>query len=681
MQSLNSLAWRNLKADRPRALLSMLAIALGTAIAIAGSVVAESTRKAILTSDELRSMMEGLLDQVDPIMAFVSVVIMLTAGFLIFNAFAMSVTQRRQQIGAFRSLGMTGKQVLRLLVTEALIVGAIGTAAGVLAGPLMGQGIVALLKRFGGGLFAFETAAPTAFSVALAIGLGMGVTLLAVLIPAWHALRISPLAALREPAAAGVDRNPVRRAFLGMMLIILLALDLMVDPPGSWANYPQNVTLSALLVATWFLALILVFPWLIGTLGQASNQPLSRLMGANGRLIADNFRRGRRRVTLTVLTLTIGLAVITGLTGFMDYMFNTLFMATMQGGVERQVYYLSRIDPSQGWEGIMARDMDTILLTDDELAAIHTLDDNQRVLADIHFVIVPELSFMGSAYFSFVIDPEAVRAFGDGLFSFSEGDWGSAMPLMQSGCGVLMMPLVASRNHVSLHDRFTVSGPSGPVECTVAGIGTTSTGATIISAAAGSAFEIGQPVLTLLMPGPSSDPVEAELAVIQSEFPEVAVTTMSLLVDRQQEGLTLIIGMMNGMLFLAILGAAMGIINTTMMSVSERRRELGLLRAVGSTKRQIGTIIMGEAAMIGALGGLMGFVAGIGFLLIYVVTYGSRSWGIDLPLWSTAFESTRPALLTGFIGLIAAPVISALAAWPPTRQILRERPVESLALQ
>ena len=681
MRSLNSLAWRNLKANRPRAVLSVLAITLGAAITIAGSVVAESTRKAILTSDELRSMMEGLLDQIDPIMAFVSLVIMLTAGFLIFNAFAMSVTQRRQQIGALRSLGMTGGQVLRLLVTEALIIGGIGTVLGVLAGPFMGQGIVALLKRFGGGLFAFETAAPTASSVALAIVLGMGVTVLAVLVPARRALRISPLAALREPNATGIARNPVRQTIVGIGLIVLLGLELIIDPPGEWADYPRNVTLSVLLATTWFVALILMLPWLIGNLGNATSRPLSRLMGANGRLIADNFRRGRRRITLTVLTLTVGLAVITGLTGFMDYMFNTLFMTTMQGGVERQVYYLSRIDPSQGWEGIMARELDTILLTDDELAAIHTLDDNHRVLADIHFVIVPELSFMGSAYFSFVIDPNAVRAFGDGLFSFSEGDWDSAMPLMQSGCAVLMMPLVASRNNITLYDRFTVSGPNGPVECTLAGIGTTSTGATIVNTAAGSAFDIDQPVLTLLMPGSNRALVEAELAVLQSNFPEVAVTAMSVLVDRQQEGLTLVTGMLNGMLLLAILGAALGIINTTMMSVDERRRELGLLRAIGSTRRQVRTVVMGEAAMIGTLGGLLGFIAGIGFVLIYVVTYGSSSWGIDLPLWSTAWESTRPALVTGFIGLIAAPVISALAAWLPTRQILGERPVETLAMQ
>ena len=90
---------------------------------------------------------------------------------------------------------------------------------------------------------------------------------------------------------------------------------------------------------------------------------------------------------------------------------------------------------------------------------------------------------------------------------------------------------------------------------------------------------------------------------------------------------------------------------------------------------------MGEAALIGLAGGVLGLVAGVGATLVFIVTYGSNGWGISLPLWPTALESARLGLGVGLIGLLAAPVISALAAWLPAWGILRGKPIETLALQ
>jgi putative ABC transport system permease protein len=128
-----------------------------------------------------------------------------------------------------------------------------------------------------------------------------------------------------------------------------------------------------------------------------------------------------------------------------------------------------------------------------------------------------------------------------------------------------------------------------------------------------------------------------------------------------------------------VLAAALGIINTTMMSVQERRHELGLIRAVGATRRQVRSVVMGEAALMGLVGAIIGVIAGAGMTIIFVVTYGGNSVGLDdLPLWSTALEVLRPVLVTGIVGLIVAPLISALSAWLPTRNLLKGAAIETL---
>ena len=137
----------------------------------------------------------------------------------------------------------------------------------------------------------------------------------------------------------------------------------------------------------------------------------------------------------------------------------------------------------------------------------------------------------------------------------------------------------------------------------------------------------------------------------------------------------------NVLYWLAMGVAFIGILSTLMSLQLERRREIGLLRAVGATRRQTRTMIMGEATLMGIIGGVCGLVAGVGLVMIFVVTYGSNSWGVTFPLWPAAFDAALPAFASGMVGLILAPFIAAGAAWLPARRILREQPVESLIIE
>jgi ABC-type antimicrobial peptide transport system permease subunit len=159
----------------------------------------------------------------------------------------------------------------------------------------------------------------------------------------------------------------------------------------------------------------------------------------------------------------------------------------------------------------------------------------------------------------------------------------------------------------------------------------------------------------------------------------MTLSEMEVLADLQVEVLDRLPTVFSALLLLAILAAGLGVVNTTLISVAERQRELGLLRAVGATRRQVMAVVAGEAALMGLLGGLLGLVAGAGITAILAVTYGGNGWGIPgLDLWPAAWRSMQPALLNGLVGMLIAPFICAGAAWLPARAILRSPAIETI---
>jgi putative ABC transport system permease protein len=162
-------------------------------------------------------------------------------------------------------------------------------------------------------------------------------------------------------------------------------------------------------------------------------------------------------------------------------------------------------------------------------------------------------------------------------------------------------------------------------------------------------------------------------------YPDIEVVKMETAFELPFQVMEQLPLMLNALLLLAILSAALGVVSTTMISVSERRLELGLLRAVGASRRQVRGVVVGEAGLIGLVGGALGTLAGAGVTVILVVTYGGNAWGIPgLDLWGSAWRSLSPALFNGLVGMITAPFICAGAAWLPVRSILSGPVIETM---
>lgn len=683
------LALRELAAHWVRTLLSALAVALGVAMII-GAGVFRSGVEASWTAGENK--FAFITEISNLVFGGAGLMMLAAAGFLIYNAFAMHVTQQQRQIGLLRSLGMVRGQALRLTLVEALFTGGLGTILGVLGGPLVGNGILAAMAYFG---VEVGTGAVAPGGVALAVVMGLGISLLAALVPARRAAALSPLAALRDaPATAAppaVSARALRRwdvkTRLGSLLLVILWGYLALFPPGTWSGYhpPLDYILAGSLWVLWWTGLLWLTPLLLGGVVSLAQRGWRRSGGAIGRLLGDNLGRAPERLRLTALTFAVALLMMVTTGGFVSFGNDVLVRRLATQALREQAWYVYPFNRVEGLGQLSGFQADAPSLDPAVIAEVERLAAGRAQVEPLYMVVVPEISSPFVGFPSLVtLSPERLAR--PGQFTLVEGSWETALPLLRTGCGLLVTPAVAGRHGVGAGGTLTVTGRSGPVACTVAAIGAGGF-APMSFIGPGALAEFVAPGQTpdslQLRPLPEADvlALDADLSALAARYGEDKVY-----VSRPEDELRSITGtsdqlvvIFNGLLLLAVGAGALGSINTTLVSILERRRELGLLRAVGATRRQVAWLVVGEAALTGLLGALLGILAGLGTSAIYALTYGGITFGlVDLPLWPAVGEIIWPALRNGLPGLVAAPLLAASAAWPAARAVLRGPAIETL---
>lgn len=681
MHSITDLAWRSLSANRLRSALSICAVMMGVAIASGSDTLARSIKAGILQTEELQTIMSGMLAMMDPMLSFVSAVILVAAGFLIFNVFNMAITRQRQQIGSLRLLGMTRDQMRRVILLEGLIIALSGATLGALISPPFSAGLLLLVKQITGPLLAYADVPPDA-GVLFWAWLGGGLAaLLACWLPARRAMQIAPLDALRQPEAGGVEALDLRRFWPIALLAAALLLGVLLLRPSRWLVEPWDTLAALFFVLLWCSLVARLVPLVLHGLSY-----LLRRVGASAtlRLIGENLQRARGRVTMTVVSFMLAVMVLTGLTGFLQFFMTYGVMETLRSVTQHGSFLVTRLDMLSGWDGIVSRRMDSIFLSDEQLNAVAEALGEDAAYAPLYFAVVPELSAFGSGFFSYMMNADQLQALGTMFFTFSEGDWETALPILRAGCGVLVAPLITNRHRVSLGDTLPVTGLNGTVNCTIAGIGTSAANTSIISDTLRHELVRDNPVMLFVVPraGIASEALQARLEGPIQAHPPLAVLRMDQYSELMESSTLMISATFNLMLLLALLAAALAVVNTMLISVEERRREIGLLRAVGATQAQVRRILTGEAVLMGLAGGGLGGLAGLGIVALIVSTYGSSTFATvqQASTLQILSVSLAPALLVMAFGLLAAPLVALLAAWSPTVQILRQQPIESLAL-
>lgn len=647
-------------------------MALGVSVILAADIVKSALLGALESSDAGKLVYSGIFDQLNVNLNASGIAISLAAGFIVFNAFGISIARRRRKLATLRSIGMTRSQVLRLTLVEAIFTGATGVVLGLLAGPILGRLTIEALKGVTDeGVLLFSPGPPSATIVVLAILLGLLISLLAALLPAIQATQVSPLAARRpmESEVPGSARSWTGWAALAGMVLILIYLRAM--PPGKELDPPWDVRAALFFVLLWLTLVLLVTAAAAGVVGSMARGPLGRVAGVSGVLIADNLRRGRRRVWLTVLSLAFALALVVGLAGFTRFTFEFLMRPIIDRASGLGAWVATGFDVMAGMGSFQGAD--DITLSSQDLEAVRAAVGDRAALNEIRYAAAPELSFFGSSFFSFLLTPEQTKQGADWLFEFEQGDWNSARRIMEQGCGVLVVPAVASELDADLGDTVLVSGSGEPVECMLAGIGSSFVTASVIGSTDPDAFEATDPLLVMITPLPGADRIalEADLARLSSGLTITVIDDVTGAINGLVEQIPVVL---NGMAVLAVLAASLGVVNTLTASVVERRGELGLFRAVGATRRQLRTVVTGEAALLAGLGAAIGIAAGLGIAIILPTVYGGSSWGIsDLDHWAAATDAVNHALVNAIVGWVMAVLIGVIAGILIAQGVLRHR--------
>lgn len=576
--------------------------------------------------------------------AWLAAIVLFVGGFLIINTISMTVSERAREVGLLRAAGATRGQIFRFVLVGAGILGIIGSLLGLAVGAGLGALIAGSVRALTG--FSAQVDGRSVASLALAFFVGLAVTVAGAIEPAIRASRISPVEALR----AGLDVPTVRRGRLLWMTAVLgfvAIMALLVWPPAAGTVGADR----ALLVFGVVLLATLLTPVIMSPLARIVGIPLSFVVRLEERLARGSLARDRGRTALTLGALVIGLSMVVAL-GW-----------TAQAARERAAAWLVDVVPG-----------------DELVTSIRPVAAGEQVQATLAAVpgvrSVSPIATFDLAYKGVRIDAAAIvgRDFlEDGRLTFVEGDRATALRALDAGGAAIIPSATAERLGLRVDDKITLAlGSGSTLVLRVAGIVDRSIpsggGEAILigwSDASGPIGVAGADVFAVrFAPGaPVSSRTNLE-AVAKSLALEA--NPLSRIEGAVTEALGRVFGLFDALALVALLVAALGIVNTLGMGVLERVREIGVLRAIGMSRRQASRMVVTEAIVLGLVGTILGTFVG---LLI----------GVILLLFSGDFDVSM-ALPWGSIGAAAVLGISCpiVASYYPARLASRVSIVRAL---
>jgi putative ABC transport system permease protein len=565
--------------------------------------------------------------------ALIAAVALFVGAFLIFNTLSMTVTERIRELGLLRAAGATRRQLVAFVLAQAVVLGVAGAALGLLAGLLVAELMAAELRSVQS--IPFERVDPTPASIAAVLAIALGVTIAAALEPARRAASIPPVEALRErldPAAA-------RRARLRWLIAVFAAVGV-----GGLLVWPRDLGVAGLarsaVVYLLLLAAVLVARPALGVLGRLAGLPFRPAFGLEERLARASIVRDRSRTTLTVGALAIGLAMVVAI-----------------GAVAHQ----SRLAAS-AW-------LREVIPGDELLTSIRPIALDEGVITDLASTDgvrrVSPIAAFDVARSGVRLDAAAVNGadlLDDGRLQFVTGDRTAALGALDVG-GAAILPLaIADRLGLGVGSTLTLAVGGGKVvDLRVAGVVRRSLPGSVGEAVligwgdATATFGVeGADVLAVRYePGAEATarPVVDQLARDSALEPN----PLERVVGAVDDALGQVFGLFDALAIVAVIVAALGIVNTLTVGVLERVRELGVLRAAGMTRGQVQRTVVVEAGIVGIVGAALGIVTGLVAAAILVLLTGGGPLIPDVP-WASILAA-----------IVLGVAVSMAAAWYPAR--------------
>ena len=604
-------------------------------------VVNYPAQRGQVVTQQLATYQQGL--------SFFSMIALFVGGFLIYNAFTMTIVERTQEIGLLRALGVSRAQVTRLIVIEALILGVIGSTLGVAFGLLLARGLIGLMSA----VTATDIIAVTvpADGLLMSLSVGLGATLVSALLPALRASRISPLAALRVRGQDNPSGAPGRFALLaGVELVAVAVATIYFVPLRSSVVFP----IGSGMVFVMFLGATLMVPAAVQRLERLFRPIVIRLFGAEGRLGSGNIERSRGRASLTVAALMTGIAMVISI-GAMGRSFQTDIDSWVNSSVGGDLLVRS-----------------PVLMRIDFGARLAAIPGVQAVTPARYFGVKPAHDDAGLVFQA--IDPGTY--FKVASFQYAEDKQDAAQIERDLAAGQLLVSTtVADRYDLKRGDTFELETRRGVQGFRVAGLVSdfTSQGYVINGTLEAmrryfGVYDVDRFTLKLA-PGADLQAVQQTIEDRYGQSRHVQVETTEDFRARVRELSNRAFGLLDVLANIGVLVAALGVINTIMMNVMERQREIGSLRSIGMTRAQVMRMILSESGAMGAVGAVFGI--GFGVLLSRVLVEGMR----QMSGYRLTFEMPASALLNG---IAIALLVSQLAALYPAWRASRVNIVESI---
>jgi len=552
-------------------------------------------------------------------------------AFVIFNTLSITVAQRTRELATLRTLGASRRQVLRGVVLEGLVLGFVASLVGTAAGFGLAKGLSALLAAAGASLPTVSTVfRPRAAVVSLA--LGTGITLIASIVPAIRATRIPAISAVREGAAAARARLS-RRTTAAATVVAAASTAALVY--GTLAHDVPGPARVAALVGGGiglFVGTAMLAPRLVRPLTALVGFPSARFGGAAGRLARDNALRNPGRTASTAAALMVGLTLVT----FVAVLAKGL-LESDETAVRAQLDGVTHVVTPQG-DG----DSTIPIAVGQTVASTSGVSVASSVRSDM-------VSVDGSQEVVSGVDPGTIGR----VYRFEWKDGSKAALTSLAKGGAIVSESVADAQHVGIEGRIDVrTAADEPLALTVKGIYSPSKfdpllGGVIVSQ---QMFDASIP-----RPGDAYTFVRASSAAALERtiaaYPDSAVKTQGAFVDDRSADLNTTLSMVYAVLGLSVVVSLLGMINTLVLAVFERTRELGMLRAVGMTRRQVRRMIRHEAVVIALIGAGIGLPLGVGLGALVIRALSQFDVSFSLPI-GTLVVFTVVAIGAGLVAAL-----------------------------
>lgn len=590
-------------------------------------------------SEEIREEL-GFLQTFLLVFGFIAI---LVGSFLIFNTFSITVAQRVTEFGMLRTLGASRRQILTAVVVEALAIGLLGALVGIAGGFVAALLLNALLELF-------EIDLPTTSlvmesrTIVVSLLVGIVVTVFSSLVPALRSTRVPPIAALHAYTPPATGR---RRIVLAVVSVLLAVAGLAMVLGGLFGGASAGTAASLIGGG----AVVIVFgvslfsPRLVPSLAAFTGWPLERLRRLIGRLARENAQRNPSRTAVTAAALMIGLALVT---------FVLVFAAGLKSSVAQVV---DENFPG----GLVIQNSDGFSPIPNGTAIAASKVPGVGAVATIRSV---QAKLVGSGAGVRLSAP--TRNIGEAVKIEWEKGGPSTLRRLSAGQAILSDSF-ASGHDLELGDRFRLLSQTrqrpqfevvGEFSAKLGVFGDVLVSQPVLA----DKFDQTQNAIDFVDPSAGANPatVQALLTkLVETAFPTAEVMNQQELKESREEQVDQLVNLVFALLAMAIVISLFGIANTLALSIHERTRELGMLRAIGMSRRQVRTMIRYEAVITALIGALLGMALGLIFAFL-----------ISQPLKDEGFTLSYPIVWLAVL-LVLSALAGVIAAIPPARRASR----------